>query len=319
MKNAFKGALATFLSVSVLLAGCGQEEASTNEAGNVLKVKDEFIKASDKSKSPTKVNERKDIFVVGMPSPGGIFLPHFMENGWDGNITQAIFAPLVGLDKEGKPIPILAKKWDISEDQLTYTFHLKDDLKFSDGTPLTAEDVAFTLTLLHDPTYSGATDISQTAIKGGQAYKEGKANSIEGIQVIDPKTITITTEKVNAQTLSLISGEVISKAYYGKEYKQGHLEYLKELYGKPVGAGAYKLDKYIPGQEVRFVANENYFEGKPKIEHFIYKITKGDTKLQQFQAGEVDYDGFTTNVETIEQLKDLGFANINVYTGSSYG
>ena len=168
-------------------------------------------------------------------------------------------------------------------------------------------------------TYSGATDISQTAIKGGQAYKEEKATSIEGIQVIDPKTITITTEKVNAQTLSLIGGEVISKAYYGKEYKQGNLEYLKELYGKPMGAGAYKLDKYIPGQEVRFVANENYFEGKPKIEHFIYKITKGDTNLQQFQAGEVDYDGFTTNAETIEQLKDLGFANINVYTGSSYG
>ncbi|MEK5299536.1 ABC transporter substrate-binding protein [Bacillus sp. FSL R10-2201] len=319
MRKVFKGLLFTFLSTSVLLAGCAQEETSTNEATKMPKVKDEFIKASDKAKSPAKAKERKDTFVVGMPSPGGIFLPHFMENGWDGNITQAIFAPLVGLDKEGKPIPILAKKWDISEDQLTYTFHLKDDLKFSDSSPLTADDVAFTLTLLHDPTYSGVTDISQTAIKGGQAYKEGKATSIEGIQVIDPKTITITTEKVNAQTLSLIGGEVISKAYYGKEYKQGNLEYLKELYGKPMGAGAYKLDKYIPGQEVRFVANENYFEGKPKIEHFIYKITKGDTKLQQFQAGEVDYDGFTTNAETIEQLKELGFANVNVYTGSSYG
>lgn len=319
MRKVFKGLLFTFLSTSVLLAGCAQEETSTNEATKMPKVKDEFIKASDKAKSPAKAKERKDTFVVGMPSPGGIFLPHFMENGWDGNITQAIFAPLVGLDKEGKPIPILAKKWDISEDQLTYTFHLKDDLKFSDSSPLTADDVAFTLTVLHDPTYSGATDISQTAIKGGQAYKEGKATSIEGIQVIDPKTITITTEKVNAQTLSLIGGEVISKAYYGKEYKQGNLEYLKELYGKPMGAGAYKLDKYIPGQEVRFVANENYFEGKPKIEHFIYKITKGDTKLQQFQAGEVDYDGFTTNAETIEQLKELGFANVNVYTGSSYG
>lgn len=319
MRKVFKGLLVTFLSTSVLLAGCAQEETSTNEATKMPKVKDEFIKVSDKAKSPAKAKERKDTFVVGMPSPGGIFLPHFMENGWDGNITQAIFAPLIGLDKEGKPIPILAKKWDISEDQLTYTFHLKDDLKFSDSSPLTADDVAFTLTLLHDPTYSGATDISQTAIKGGQAYKEGKATSIEGIQVIDPKTITITTEKVNAQTLSLIGGEVISKAYYGKEYKQGNLEYLKELYGKPMGAGAYKLDKYIPGQEVRFVANENYFEGKPKIEHFIYKITKGDTKLQQFQAGEVDYDGFTTNAETIEQLKELGFANVNVYTGSSYG
>ncbi|QWG43140.1 ABC transporter substrate-binding protein [Bacillus mycoides] len=319
MRKVFKGLFATFLSTSVLLAGCAQEETSTNKATKMPKVKDEFIKASDKVKSPAKAKERKDTFVIGMPSPGGIFLPHFMENGWDGNITQAIFAPLVGLDKEGKPIPILAKKWDISEDQLTYTLHLKDDVKFSDGSPLTADDVAFTLTLLHDQTYSGATDISQTAIKGGQAYKEGKATSIEGIQVIDPKTITITTEKVNAQTLSLIGGEVISKAYYGKEYKQGNLEYLKELYGKPMGAGAYKLDKYIPGQEVRFVANENYFEGKPKIEHFIYKITKGDTNLQQFQAGEVDYDGFTTNAETIEQLKELGFANINVYTGSSYG
>ena len=52
MKNVFKGAIATFLSVSVLLAGCGQEEASTNEARNVLKVKDEFIQASDKAKVP---------------------------------------------------------------------------------------------------------------------------------------------------------------------------------------------------------------------------------------------------------------------------
>ncbi|WP_459503386.1 ABC transporter substrate-binding protein [Bacillus sp. C1] len=319
MKKVFSGLLATFLSTSVLLAGCGQEEASTNEKVTVSKVKDEFIQASDESKNPAKAKERKDTFVMGMPSPGGIFLPHFMENGWDGNITQLIFSPLVGLDKEGKPIPILAKSWDVSADQLTYTFQLRDDAKFSDGSSVTADDVAFTLTLLHDPTYSGATDISQTAIKGGQAYKEGKSSTIEGIQIVDPKTIKITTEKVNAQTLALIGGEVISKAYYGKEYKQGQLDSLKELYGKPMGAGAYKLDKYIPGQEVRFVANENYFEGKPKIEHFIYKITKGDTKLQQFQTGEVDYDGFQANAETVEQLKGLGFANINVYTGSSYG
>ena len=150
MRKAFKGLLATLLSTSVLLAGCAQEETKYKRSSKDAESKDEFIKASDKAKSPAKAKERKDTFVVGMPSPGGIFLPHFMENGWDGNITQAIFAPLVGLDKEGKPIPILAKKWDISEDQLTYTFHLNDDVKFSDGSPLTADDVAFTLTLLHD-------------------------------------------------------------------------------------------------------------------------------------------------------------------------
>ncbi|MGR5908806.1 hypothetical protein ACT7DL_27985 [Bacillus paranthracis] len=59
MKNVFKGAIATFLSVSVLLAGCGQEEASTNETRNVPKVKDEFIQASDKAKSPVKAKKEK--------------------------------------------------------------------------------------------------------------------------------------------------------------------------------------------------------------------------------------------------------------------
>ncbi len=59
-------------------------------------------------------------------------------------------------------------------------------------------------------------DIAQYAVKGGKEYKEGKATSIEGIQVIDPQTIKITTEKVNSQALINLGGPVLSKAYYGK-------------------------------------------------------------------------------------------------------
>ena len=77
-------------------------------------------------------------------------------------------------------------------------------MKFSDGSPLTADDVAFTLTLLHDKAYEGEVDISQYAVKGGKEYKEGKATSIEGIQVVDPQTIKITTEKVNSQAIFVL-------------------------------------------------------------------------------------------------------------------
>ena len=108
-------------------------------------------------------------------------------------------------------------------------------------------------------------DIAQYAVKGGKEYKEGKATSIEGIQVIDPQTIKITTEKVNSQALINLGGPVLSKAYYGKDYKQNtSLDYLKALYGQPIAAGPYKFEKYVPGQEVRFVANEHYYAGKPK-------------------------------------------------------
>ncbi|WJE20608.1 ABC transporter substrate-binding protein [Bacillus cereus] len=317
------GLFSVLLSSSFVLSACGgQEDTASTEPvkqQDLKNIKVEKIAATDKTKVPDKAKNRKDTLVVGISKPGGVFLPYFQQNGWDGNVTSVIFASLVSTDKQGKPTPELAEKWDISSDQLTYTFHLRKDLKFSDGSPLTADDVAFTLTLLHDKAYEGDKDISQYAVKGGKEYKEGKANSIEGIQVVDPQTIKITTEKVNSQALTALGGEVLSKAYYGKDYKQNaSLDYLKALYEKPIAAGPYKFEKYIPGQEVRFVANENYYAGKPKIPNFIYKITSGDTKLQLFQTGEVDYTGLGTGDEVLEQAKTLEFANIQIETAASF-
>ncbi|MGN4754092.1 ABC transporter substrate-binding protein [Bacillus cereus group sp. MYBK220-1] len=317
------GVFSVLISSSLVLSACGgQEDAASTEPvkqQDLKNVKIEKIAATDKTKVPDKAKNRKDTLVVGISKPGGVFLPYFQQNGWDGNVTSVIFASLVSTDKQGKPIPELAEKWDVSSDQLTYTFHLRKDLKFSDGSPLTADDVAFTLTLLHDKAYEGEVDISQYAVKGGKEYKEGKATSIEGIQVVDPQTIKITTEKVNSQAIFVLGGTVLSKAYYGKDYKQNtSLDYLKDLYGKPLAAGPYKFEKYIPGQEVRFVANENYYAGKPKIQNFIYKITSGDTKLQLFQTGEVDHTGLGTGDEVIEQAKALEFANIQIETAPSF-
>ncbi|MCU5665707.1 ABC transporter substrate-binding protein [Bacillus cereus] len=317
------GVFSVLLSSSLVLSACGgQEDAASTEPvkqQDLKSVKIEKIAAADKTKVPDKAKNRKDTLVVGISKPGGVFLPYFQQNGWDGNVTSVIFASLVSTDKQGKPIPELAEKWDVSSDQLTYTFHLRKDLKFSDGSPLTADDVAFTLTLLHDKAYEGEVDISQYAVKGGKEYKEGKATSIEGIQVVDQQTIKITTEKVNSQAIFVLGGTVLSKAYYGKDYKQNtSLDYLKDLYGKPLAAGPYKFEKYIPGQEVRFVANENYYAGKPKIQNFIYKITSGDTKLQLFQTGEVDHTGLGTGDEVLEQAKALEFANIQIETAPSF-
>ncbi|WP_368936771.1 ABC transporter substrate-binding protein [Bacillus sp. SH8-8] len=317
------GVFSVLISSSLVLSACGgQEDAASTEPvkqQDLKNVKIEKIAATDKTKVPDKAKNRKDTLVVGISKPGGVFLPYFQQNGWDGNVTSVIFASLVSTDKQGKPIPELAEKWDVSSDQLTYTFHLRKDLKFSDGSPLTADDVAFTLTLLHDKAYEGEVDISQYAVKGGKEYKEGKATSIEGIQVVDPQTIKITTEKVNSQAIFVLGGTVLSKAYYGKDYKQNtSLDYLKDLYGKPLAAGPYKFEKYIPGQEVRFVANENYYAGKPKIQNFIYKITSGDTKLQLFQTGEVDHTGLGTGDEVLEQAKALEFANIQIETAPSF-
>ena len=329
MKKSLKG-LFSVIILSMILSACALDSSSQKESsapekkGNTesssatsTEVKE--YKATNLDALPNKTKARKDTFIAGISAPGGVFLPYFYENGWDGNATDPMFAPLVNLDPTGKPVGILAEKWDVSDDKLTYTFHLRKGLKFSDGSPLTADDVAFTLTLLHDPAYAGEQDISLTAIKGGKEYKEGKAKSIEGIKVVDKETIEITTEEVNAKSLLILGGQVLSKAYYGKDYQFGKLDYLKELYPKPLGAGPYKFVKYVPGQEIRYVANEHYYAGTPKTKNLIFKVIDTSTSLQLFETGELDYAGFSADDDTVEQLKSLGFANLQVGPVNDYG
>jgi len=323
-KKLIKGIVVTVIAAMVL-SGCGKSGSSDNGTATPTtptKVdnKVQLIKATDISKNPQKAKDRTDTFVAGLASaPGGVFLPYFFENGYDENALSPIFASLVVLDAEGKPKADLAEKWEISSDNLVYTYHLKKDLKFSNGTPVTADDVAFTLTLLADPAYAGYADISTYFIKGVDDYKKGNADSVSGIKVINPLTIEITTEKVNAQNLLNLGNRVISKEYYGKGYKKGQLDYLKDLYPAPMGAGPYKFSKYVPGQEIDYVANENYYGGKPSVENLVFKVSSPDTALQLFQTGETDTVGVPLTDDNLQALKGLGFADIQISTVNNFG
>lgn len=284
---------------------------------------DEILKpgitpATDISQIPASAKLRKDTVVAGISEPQGIFNPYFFVNGWDENVTNVIFSRLIDWDSQGKLVPGLAESWSVSDDHKVYTIKLRPNITFSDGSPLTAEDVAFTLTVLHDPKYDGDTDITLANIAGGADYKAGKADSVSGLKVIDPLTLQVTTTQPGATTLAKIGGPVLSKAWYGKNYQRGNLDYLRTLNGKPLGNGPYVYDKYIPGQEIRFHANTRFYRGTPPVPRFIYRVTNPSTNFQLFQTGETDYDAFTSRPDDIEQLRMLGFANINLYGSSDY-
>ncbi len=296
-------------------ASGGKETATPQaETGGLT----QLFTAPDLGKLPDSAKNRADTIIVGLTDPSGAFTPYFHQSGYDGNVSSLLYAPLVTVDENGLPQPSIAESWDVSDDQLTYTFYLIKDTKFSDGSPLTAEDVAFTWTLLHDKTYDGDSQIPALKIKGGEAYKAGTAAGIEGIRIIDPQTVSATLEQPNATALLTLGSDILSKAYYGKDYQFGQLEYIKTLHENPLGNGPYKLEKFIPGQEVRFIANENYFKGKAKTERFIYKTTQGDA-WQFLETGELDFASFSATQDNIERLKSLGFVNILPYTPSTYG
>ncbi|HCB0766006.1 TPA: ABC transporter substrate-binding protein [Klebsiella pneumoniae] len=237
------------LALKVALLGGVVAFSSVAHAEVILK--EGITPASDASQIPASAKLRTDTVVAGISEPQGIFNPYFFINGWDENVTNVIFSRLIDWDSQGKLVPGLAESWTVSPDNKVYTIKLRPGLTFSDGSPLTAEDV-------------------------------------------------------------------LSKAWYGKGYQRGNLDYLRSLHGKPLGNGPYVYDKYIPGQEIRFHANSHFYRGTPPTPRFIYRVTNPSTNFQLFQTGETDYDAFTSRPDDIEQLKMLGFANINLYGSSDY-
>ncbi|ARF69749.1 hypothetical protein B7C51_20760 [Paenibacillus larvae subsp. pulvifaciens] len=112
------------LAGALVLAGCSTDNknnavsrasGSPEQKQNFPVVPDGRTPAANVSKSPAAAQNRKDTVVSGLTTPEGVFNPYFYHNGYDGNASDPIFASLVDLDKDGKPYPRLAEKWDISD------------------------------------------------------------------------------------------------------------------------------------------------------------------------------------------------------------
>lgn len=308
--------LAWVLCYAVMLASCSGSEAISS--WDLTAKQMDIIKAANPEKNPDAARKRKDTLVIGTTDFIGVFNPLWGETAYDASIAANIFGSLIEPDFDARPIPGMAD-FEISEDNLTYTLHLKKGVRFSDGSPMTAEDVAFTYYVLCDPSYDGSADVASVQLLGWRDYVEGRADTISGIQIINDSTIQFRLEKPNAQAIWFFSSGVLSKAYYGRDFKKGNVASVKALIDKPMGAGPYMLEAYSLGESVSLTANPNYYKGKPKIKHIIYSVTPTGQELERVKLGEVDLDFPGVNEENIAAAKEQGFITIYRYPSNGYG
>ncbi|WP_371367670.1 Oligopeptide-binding protein AppA [Sporomusa rhizae] len=317
-------ALAAMLALVVAMTGCGgsQTTKTVQQKGDLSSKLTEVMQAEQPEKNPDLAKSRKDTLIIGVNTPDGVLNPLYADSDYDNRINTVIFDYLLGKDPQGQPVPGVAEKWEVSADGLEYTFHLRKNAAFHDGSPVTAEDVAFSYYILSDSSYDGPADVFSYFIKGCKAYHDGKATTIEGIQIIDPYTIKFVLEKPNASVIYSFTeyfSPILSKAYYGKDYKQGNTEGIKKLHRAPMGSGPYKFVQYKEGIETILTANESYWRGKPKIKNVIYKATNENTRIQMLSSGEIDLDEVTVNARNVAQLKSAGFLTIQMHPTNGYG
>ncbi|MDR0641856.1 MAG: ABC transporter substrate-binding protein [Treponema sp.] len=231
----------------------------------------------------------KDTLVYGQNlAPRGEFHPTVNTSNFDREVVLLIFSRLVNLDASMNYVPDLAESYTFTPDAKTLTFKLKQGVKWTDGQPFTAEDVAFTYeTLAHGKFVRGNAEFS-TKLLGFQDYNTGKTAHVEGIKVIDPYTVSFTFQGPYRDALVEFADQgVFAKHIWEKVPVEGWLDAV-DLLRHPVGTGPYKLTEFVPDQYVRLVANDDYFKGAPKIKNFVFKVSNPDTRQVEILNGELD-------------------------------
>ncbi len=179
--------------------------------------------------------------------------------GWGRYGSPLFQSTLLRRDANLNIVPDLATKYSLSDDRLTWTITIRDDVKFSDGTPLTAEDVAYTF---HQAAQSGGkVDVT--------VLKEAVATGTYQVELrLKQPWITFVTQ--------LIALGIVPKHAHGPDYGRN-----------PIGSGPYKLVHWAEGQQMIVEANPLYYGEKPQIERITFLFTDEDTSFAAAKAGKV--------------------------------
>ena len=211
--------------------------------------------------------------------------PHLTGDVRSALIIVEVFGGLVTLDRNLEVAPDLAKDWEVSNDSRTYTFHLREDAKFQDGKPVTAQDVKWSIERVADPkTESPVVDVFLGDIVGFVDKFEGRATDVEGVRVIDDDTVSITIDAPKAYFLSKLTYP--SAFVLDRNNVEGNPNWFEE----PNGTGPFKLTEYEPGVVLRLTRNELYHLGPPKLKEVEF-ILSGGSSLLMYQNDEIHISG----------------------------
>ena len=226
--------------------------------------------------------------IIGITGDVDSFNPLFGESVTAQEISHLMLLGLADLNDKSDFAPELAESWESSEDYLKLTFRLRKDMFWSDGMPITAEDVKFTWELLKDPTLASP--------------RQGYVEYVKEVKISDPHTIVFEfTEAYPAQIFD-VAGEILPKHIFQDVEPKDIRNH--EFSQKPISSGPFKLNKWVSQQYIEIVPNEKYFGDKPYLEKIIFKIVPDATNLLlQLESGKIDMM-MGIPVAEIERLKE---------------
>ena len=221
-----------------------------------------------------------------LAGPAGSLDPAFIANAADVQLLLQLYAGLTRLDEAGEPYPSLASGWEVSDDGRTYTFQIRDDLRFSDGSPLTAEDVRRSWLRLLDPGTAATAPDVLSVIAGAPERVAGEVDEDEvGIDAPDDTTLVVELRYPASYFLDIVATPATFVVPPNAD--------ATPTWQTPdsfVGSGPYALDG-TDGPDLVLRANAEYVAGPPPIDEIRWVGSIDADPVRAFSEGEVDLAG----------------------------
>ncbi|MCI5775341.1 MAG: oligopeptide ABC transporter substrate-binding protein [Aerococcus sp.] len=269
---------------------------------------------------PIKGGTLKVALVADSPFQG-LLSPAFEGDNIDDQIVSFETEPLFYTDNEYKVTDEGAATQEIDEENKTVTYKLRDNLKWSDGEPVTADDVIFAHEVVASPDYTGLRYDSEKMgnIQGVKEYHDGKADHISGIEKIDDKTLAFHLNNMNVD-LEYGFGGPFSYAlpkHQLKDIPVKDMESSPEIRQHPIGFGPFEITQVVDGESVEYKANEYYYGGRPKIDKIELTRVPSSGILAAVQNHQYDLV-FNMPSNSFDQWKELPGYQYATKPGHSY-
>jgi oligopeptide transport system substrate-binding protein len=264
-----------FLTVFLLVAGCGKRDktgSASTEHGTALST-----------------------LHLGNEAEPETLDPHLAVKYLEYNVLMALFEGLTVIDEvTSQPRPAMAESWEVSPDQLVYTFHLRP-AAWSNGEPVTADDFAFSIERILSPELASQYSYMLYVLKGAEDYNLGKTKSFSdvGVRVIDPRTLELTLARPTPYLLSLTAHQAWFPVNKTTILKFGGAHQRDTKWTRPpnlVGNGPYVLEEWKLNQRIVVTKNPRYWDAaQNKLDRVIfYPIDDAAVEERNFRTGQLD-------------------------------
>lgn len=316
--------LSSVFATALVLAACSGDDSDTtskepakdNEGTKTEETKKDGGSTAQSPTLPSDITNDGDVieggtlqFALVTDSPfQGVFSYELYEDGYDADILDFMTNLIFDTDGDFLVTDEGIAKLDVDADNNKVKITIQhDDVKWSDGTPLTVEDIIYAYEIIGHPEYTGIRyDDDFKNIIGAAEYKAGTADTISGIKKIDEKTVEISMTKVSPAIYSLGDGlwGYAAPKHQLKDIPVKDLISSEAVRKSPVTLGPFKLDKLVDGESVQFVANEHYFKGKPKLDKVVLQVVPSSSIGEALRTGKYDMaSSYPTN--QYDGVKDL--------------